>query len=69
VVRREQGLPPTIEVLERERLMSVRVPGSDVVRLNEAAGVQPVPVSRDTREVLLKRIASWTSAAASSRGV
>jgi thiamine biosynthesis lipoprotein len=35
-----------------ENMMSVWRAGSDVIRLNEAAGLQPVPVSRETREVL-----------------
>lgn len=35
-----------------EALLSVWRPGSDVVRLNAAAGAQPVAVSRDTLEVL-----------------
>jgi thiamine biosynthesis lipoprotein len=35
-----------------ESLLSVWKPGSDVVRLNEAAGKQPVAVSRETLEVL-----------------
>jgi thiamine biosynthesis lipoprotein len=35
-----------------ENLMSVWREGSDVLRLNAAAGGHPVPVSRETREVL-----------------
>ena len=35
-----------------ESLLSVWKPGSDVVRLNEAAGRQPVAVGRETLEVL-----------------
>ena len=35
-----------------ESLLSVWKPGSDVVRLNDAAGRQPVPVSNETLEVL-----------------
>jgi thiamine biosynthesis lipoprotein len=35
-----------------ESLLSVWKPGSDVVRLNEAAGTQPVAVGRETLEVL-----------------
>jgi thiamine biosynthesis lipoprotein len=35
-----------------ESLLSVWKPGSDVVRMNEAAGRQPVPVSNETLDVL-----------------
>jgi thiamine biosynthesis lipoprotein len=35
-----------------ENLLSVWQPGSDVVRLNEAAGTRPIPVAEDTRRVL-----------------
>jgi thiamine biosynthesis lipoprotein len=35
-----------------DNLLSIWRDGSDVVRLNKAAGVAPVPVSRDTIEVL-----------------
>ncbi|HTH23564.1 MAG TPA: FAD:protein FMN transferase, partial [Vicinamibacterales bacterium] len=35
-----------------ESLLSVWKDGSDVVRLNQAAGIAPVKVSRDTIEVL-----------------
>jgi len=44
-------------------LMSVWREGSDIVRLNAAAGVSPVSVSRETREVLLdaQRISEWTN--------
>ena len=43
-------------------LMSVWREGSDIVRLNAAAGVAPVPVSREVRDVLLDahRISEWT---------
>jgi len=46
-----------------ESLLSVWKDGSDVVRLNAAAGQAPVPVSRDTIEVLAAaRMASeWTA--------
>lgn len=46
-----------------ESLLSIWTDGSDVVRLNAAAGQAPVPVSRDTIEVLTAaRIASdWTA--------
>ena len=45
-----------------ERLMSVWKDGSDVVRLNAAAGDHPVPVSADTRAVLLvaRQVSEWT---------
>lgn len=36
-----------------ESLLSVWRPGGDVVRLNDAAGAAPVPISADTRAVLL----------------
>ena len=36
-----------------ESLLSVWRPGSDVIRLNDAAGEAPVPISADTRAVLL----------------
>ena len=35
-----------------EKLMSVWIEGSDVLRLNAAAGDHPVPISPETREVL-----------------
>jgi FAD:protein FMN transferase len=43
-------------------LMSVWRDGSDIVRVNANAGVAPVHVSRETREVLLdaQRISEWT---------
>jgi thiamine biosynthesis lipoprotein len=43
-------------------LMSVWREGSDVQRLNAAAGKQPVPVSADVREVLraARQISDWT---------
>jgi thiamine biosynthesis lipoprotein len=45
-----------------DRLMSVWKPASDVVRLNDAAGQHPVPVSRDTLDVLrtARQISEWT---------
>lgn len=45
-----------------ENLMSVWRGGSDIVRLNAAAGVQPVPVSRDVREALniARQVSEWT---------
>lgn len=45
-----------------EDLMSVWRGGSDIVRLNAAAGVQPVPVSRDVREALniAHQVSEWT---------
>src|SRR3954468_10255796 len=43
-------------------LMSVWKPGSDITRLNEAAGDHPVPVSGDVRRVLAtaRRVSEWT---------
>ena len=45
-----------------DALMSVWREGSEIVRLNAAAGVAPVPVSREVRDVLLDahRISEWT---------
>jgi thiamine biosynthesis lipoprotein len=45
-----------------EDLMSVWREGSDIVRLNAAAGAQPVPVSRDVREALsiAHQVSEWT---------
>ena len=43
-------------------LMSVWRDGSDIVRLNAAAGDTPVPVSREVREVLqaARQVSEWT---------
>jgi len=45
-----------------DALMSVWKPGSDVVRLNQAAGQHPVPVSRETMEALTaaRQTSAWT---------
>jgi thiamine biosynthesis lipoprotein len=45
-----------------ENLMSVWREGSDVLRLNAAAGDHPVPVSRETRDVLriAREVSDWT---------
>ena len=45
-----------------EALMSTWRPGSDVVRINAAAGVQAVPVAPDVRDVLrqARQISEWT---------
>src|SRR5262245_33310404 len=45
-----------------DALMSVWREGSDIVRLNAAAGEKPVVVSRETREVLraARQISEWT---------
>jgi thiamine biosynthesis lipoprotein len=45
-----------------ERLLSVWKDGSDVVRLNRAAGAQPAAVSRETLEVLeaAREASEWT---------
>lgn len=55
--RDEAAAVDTFEYIFREfdrleALLSVWKEGSDVLRLNQAAGVAPVPVSRDTIEVL-----------------
>ncbi|MEO8678919.1 MAG: FAD:protein FMN transferase [Vicinamibacterales bacterium] len=46
-----------------DSLLSVWRPDSDVVRLNAAAGDRPVPVSADTRAVLLaaRQASEWTN--------
>jgi thiamine biosynthesis lipoprotein len=48
-----------------DALLSVWKEGSDVVRLNAQAGVQPVPVSGDTLEVLriAREVSDWTGGA------
>lgn len=48
-----------------DSLLSVWKPGSDVLRLNDAAGNHAVPVSRDTREVLRigRQVSEWTDGA------
>ncbi len=45
-----------------EALMSTWRPASDVVRINNAAGVQAVPVAADVRDVLrqARQISEWT---------
>ena len=45
-----------------EALMSTWRPGSDVLRINAAAGVQAVPVAADVRDVLrqARQISEWT---------
>jgi thiamine biosynthesis lipoprotein len=45
-----------------EALMSTWRPGTDVLRINAAAGVQPVPVNADVRNVLrqARQISEWT---------
>jgi FAD:protein FMN transferase len=45
-----------------ESLMSVWRPGSDVLRVNAAAGIHPEPVSAEVREVLrtARQISEWT---------
>ena len=50
------------EFTRLEKLMSTWIPNSDVVRLNDAAGGQPVPVSAEVREVLreARQISEWT---------
>ncbi len=46
-----------------DALMSVWQPGSDVVRLNDAAGVHPVRVSAGTLEVIAaaRQVSDWTN--------
>jgi thiamine biosynthesis lipoprotein len=46
-----------------EKLMSTWIPGSDVERVNGAAGIKPVRVSAEVREVLgaARRTSEWTS--------
>ena len=46
-----------------DALMSVWKVGSDVLRLNDAAGQHPVPVSRETMEALTtaRQISEWTN--------
>jgi FAD:protein FMN transferase len=45
-----------------DAMMSVWTEGSDIVRLNGAAGDHPVPVSTETREVLrvARQVSEWT---------
>jgi thiamine biosynthesis lipoprotein len=52
-----------VEFDRLESLMSVWRPGSDVLRINAAAGERPVPVSADVRSVLhvAHQISEWTS--------
>jgi FAD:protein FMN transferase len=52
-VRAEAATNAVFNEFDRlDALMSVWKPGSDVLRLNAAAGEQPVAVTRETREVL-----------------
>jgi thiamine biosynthesis lipoprotein len=46
-----------------DALLSVWRPGSDVLRVNAAAGDRPVPVSSDTRAVLraARQVSDWTA--------
>ena len=46
-----------------DALMSVWRPGSDVLRINDAAGVRPVTVSAELREVLhtAQQVSEWTN--------
>lgn len=46
-----------------DALLSVWKPGSDVIRINAAAGRRPVPVSRETRDVLrlAHEMSEWTA--------
>src|SRR5262249_47872653 len=52
-----------VDELERmEGLMSVWRPGSDVARINAAAGERPVPVGADVRDALkvARQVSEWT---------
>src|SRR5262245_53554585 len=46
-----------------DALMSVWRPGSDVLRINAAAGEQPVPVGTDVRDALkvARQVSEWTN--------
>ena len=50
------------EFARLEKLMSTWIPESDAQRINRAAGIQPVKVSGDVREVLntARQISDWT---------
>jgi thiamine biosynthesis lipoprotein len=50
------------EFTRLEQLMSTWIPESDVSRVNRAAGVRPVPVSAELREVLktARQMSDWT---------
>ncbi len=50
------------EFTRLEKLMSTWIPDSDVSRVNREAGVRPVPVSADVREVLktARQMSEWT---------
>ena len=51
------------EFARLERLMSTWVPESDVSRVNRAAGISPVQVSTEVREVLetARQVSEWTN--------
>jgi thiamine biosynthesis lipoprotein len=51
------------EFARLEKLMSTWIPDSDVSRVNRDAGVRPVPVSVEVREVLktARQMSDWTS--------
>jgi len=52
-VRAQSAIDAVFREFDRlDAMMSVWKEGSDIVRLNAAAGVQPVPVSHETRDVL-----------------
>jgi thiamine biosynthesis lipoprotein len=50
------------EFTRLEKLMSTWIPDSDIVRVNQMAGVQPVQVSADVRDALrtARQISEWT---------
>ena len=50
------------EFARLEKLMSTWIPDSDISRVNRDAGLQPVPVSGEVREVLTtaRQVSEWT---------
>lgn len=50
------------EFTRLEKLMSTWIPDSDVSRINREAGIRPVPVSAEVREVLslARQMSEWT---------
>ena len=51
------------EFTRLEKLMSTWIPESDVVRVNQSAGLRPVPVSAEVRDVLntARQVSEWTN--------
>jgi len=61
--RAEQAMDAVFAEFDRlDALLSVWKPGSDVLRINDAAGREPVHVSPETREVLgiARQVSEWT---------